>query len=231
MSLVHKFREHIPGFALAVDSDRILFGFQPASASLGTSTLPFPNPAMPILKQESDFYPADLFDNEALLSDESKSWWCIYTMSRREKDLMRKLAILDVAYYGPVIPKRFRSPNGRLRTSWIPLFPNYVFMYGDEQSRIRALTTNCISKCNKVEDDSELVMTLRKIKAIIDTGVPLTPEGRLEAGNRVRVKSGHFAGYEGTVLRREGKTRFLLTIQYLNQGVSIEMDEGLLEVI
>jgi transcriptional antiterminator RfaH len=59
----------------------------------------------------------------------------------------------------------------------------------------------------------------------------LTPEGRLEPGNQVRVKSGVFAGFEGTVIRREGKTRFSLSIQYLNQGVSIEMDEALLESI
>lgn len=188
-------------------------------------------PIMPILARESDHFPADLLENEDLLSDPNLSWWCIYTMSRREKELMRRLAKLEIAHYGPVIPKRFRSPNGRLRTSWIPLFPNYVFMFGDEQSRISALTTNCISKCNRVEEGEELLATLRKIKMIINADVPLTPEGRLEPGNQVRVKSGVFAGFEGTVIRREGKTRFSLSIQYLNQGVSIEMDEALLESI
>jgi transcription antitermination factor NusG len=191
----------------------------------------FQNDFMPILKKEDDLFPLDLFDDEALLGDESKSWWCIYTMSRREKELMRRLVKLEVPHYGPVIPKRYRSPNGRLRTSWIPLFPNYIFMFGDETSRHAALTTNCISKCNKVEEGEELLATLRKIKMIVDADVPLTPEGRLEPGNQVRVKSGHFAGFEGTVIRREGKTRFSLSIQYLNQGVSIEMDEALLESI
>ncbi len=104
-------------------------------------------------------------------------------------------------------------------------------MFGSEEERVAALTTNCISKCNRVEQHKELVETLRQVKAIIDTGVPLTPEGRLEPGNQVRVKSGHFAGFEGTVIRREGKTRFQISVQYLNQGVSIEIDEGLLEVI
>ena len=186
---------------------------------------------MPILSQESDCFPDDLFENETMLSDARLSWWCVYTLSRREKDLARKLRILEIAHFGPMIPKRYRSPNGRLRTSYIPLFPNYLFMLGDEENRRSALTTNCISKCNQVTDGDELLANLRQLKSIIETGIPLTPEGRLEPGNRVRVKSGHFAGYEGTVLRREGKTRFLLTVQYLNQGVSIEMDEGLLEVI
>ncbi len=186
---------------------------------------------MPILKQESDLFPNDLLEKEDLLSQPDHFWWCVYTLSRREKGLMRKLRELKVAHYGPVIPKRFRSPNGRLRTSWIPLFPNYVFMFGNDQSRISALTTNCINRCEKIEDSGQLVQDLKRIHSIIASGVPMTPEGMLSPGNSVRVKSGHFAGFEGTVIRREGKTRFSITIQYLSQGVSVEMDEGLLEAI
>jgi len=186
---------------------------------------------MPILKQESDVFPANLLEDGELLAQPEHSWWCVYTLSRREKELMRKLAKVEVAHYGPVIPKRYRSPNGRLRTSWIPLFPNYIFLFADEAARIRALTTNCISRCDKIEESQQLLEDLRRIQPVIQSGVPLTPEGKLQPGNQVRVKSGHFAGFEGTVIRREGKTRFSISIQYLSQGVSVEMDEGLLEVV
>lgn len=186
---------------------------------------------MPILGKEDDIFPADLLENDKLLTDENRQWWCIYTLSRREKDLMRKLASLKVAHYGPVIGKRYRSPNGRLRTSYIPLFPNYVFMFGSEDDKYQAMATNCISKCNLIEDPERLVSDLRQIYQVVQTGIALTPESRLEKGNRVRVKSGPFAGYEGIVIRREGKTRLLLSIQFLEQGVSMEMDEGVLEVL
>ena len=184
---------------------------------------------MPILKREDDIYPANLLTDEAMLSQEDLAWWCIYTISRREKDLMRKLASLEVAHYGPVIPRRYRSPNGRLRTSYVPLFPNYVFMLTDEDGRYRAMTTNCISQCNEITDRNQLVNDLRQIQSVIDAGVALTPEAKLEAGNRVRVRTGPFAGYEGVVIRREGKTRLLLALHFLEQGVSMELDEGVLE--
>jgi transcription antitermination factor NusG len=183
---------------------------------------------MPILKREDDIYPENLFE-DTILTDQDRQWWCIYTLSRREKDLMRKLAALQIPHYGPVIPKRYRSPNGRLRTSFVPLFPNYVFLFGSEEERYQAMTTNCISRCNPIKDHEQLVKDLSQIYEVIGTGVPLTPEARLEPGNRVRVKSGPFANYEGTVIRREGKTRLLLSIHFLEQGVSMEMDEGLLE--
>ena len=184
---------------------------------------------MPILKREDDLFPPDLFENEAILEDPERNWWCIYTLSRREKDLMRKLAAKEIPHYGPVIPKRYRSPNGRLRTSYVPLFPNYVFMFGNDDERYQAMTTNCISRCSPIKDQEQLVVDLRQVSAVINIGVPLTPEARLEPGNKVRVKTGPFAGYEGTVIRREGKTRLLLSIHFLEQGVSMEMDEGLLE--
>lgn len=186
---------------------------------------------MPILKREDDIFPDNLLEDDALLNLSDKSWWCIYTMSRREKDLMRKLAASQVAYYGPVIPKRFRSPNGRLRTSYIPLFPNYVFMFGSDEDRYEAMKSNCISSCSPVEEPDRLIIELRQIRTVIEAGVALTPEAKLEPGNQVRVRTGPFAGYEGIVIRREGKTRLLLSIQFLEQGVSMELDEGLLEPI
>ena len=184
---------------------------------------------MPILGKEEDIYPSNLLEDETVLTDKNRQWWCIYTMSRREKDLLRKLAALKIAHYGPMIPKRYRSPNGRLRTSYVPLFPNYVFMLGTDEDRYQAMTTNCISRCSLIEDREHLILDLRQIYRVVDAGVALTPESRLQPGNRVRVRTGPFARYEGTVIRREGKTRLLLSIKFLEQGVSMEMDEGLLE--
>ena len=188
---------------------------------------------MPILKQEDDTFPEDLLEETTLaeLSTDGRSWWCVYTISRREKDLMRKLRSLEIPHYGPVLPKRYRSPNGRLRTSFIPMFPNYVFMLATEEERGIAMTTNCISACNPVVQYEPLIEDLRQICSIVDRGEALTPEAKLQAGSRVRVRSGPFGGLEGDVIRREGKTRLLLSVRYLEQGVSMEMDEALLEAI
>ena len=55
---------------------------------------------MPILKREPDCYPPDLLDSafeEAVGRDER--WWLVYTQSRREKDLMRRLGVGDYENY------------------------------------------------------------------------------------------------------------------------------------
>ena len=185
---------------------------------------------MPIIKKEPDVYPSDLLDSQHPLGDDSWSWYCLYTLSRREKDLMRKLMSRQIACYCPVVAKRYRSPAGRLRTSYIPLFAGYVFMYGDETHQYFAMTTNCISRYQKVVD-ARFPEELRQIQTALSAGVPLTAEARLTRGQRVRVRSGHFKDFEGIVLRREGKTRLLLQLNFLEQGVSMELDEALLTPI
>ena len=186
---------------------------------------------MPILKKEDDIYPDDLLQNESLLADETRRWYCLYTLSRREKDLARKLIARQIGCYLPIVPKRYRSPAGRLRTSWVPLFNNYVFLYADESERHFCFTTNCLSRVEEVGDDHQLVQDLRAIQTAINAGIPLTPEARIEPGQRVRVRRGPFQGYEGHVIRREGKTRLLLSINFLEQGVSMELDEAVLDLI
>ena len=93
------------------------------------------------------------------------------------------------------------------------------------------MTTNCISACTQVVQNEVLIKDLRQICCIVDHGEALTPEAKLQAGSKVRVRNGPFAGLEGDVIRREGKTRLLLSVRYLEQGVSMEMDEALLEAI
>jgi len=187
---------------------------------------------MPILKQEDDIHPANLLESPEYLVEREQTgarWWCVYTVSRREKDLMRKLAGKNISFYGPVISKRYRSPNGRLRNSFIPLFANYVFVLANEAERTEMLKTNCVSKCSPVIDQELLVKQLQQIHHVIKAGVPLTVESKLTTGDRVSVSRGPFAGYQGIVIRREGKTRLLLSIQFLEKGVSMEVDEAVLE--
>ena len=64
---------------------------------------------MPILGKENDIHPEDLFDR----SEEYESAWLFYILSRREKEFMRQLYALKIAFFGPTIEKKYRSPNGR----------------------------------------------------------------------------------------------------------------------
>lgn len=182
---------------------------------------------MPILPAEEDLFPLNLLEGGA--SD--PQWWAIYTRSRQEKQLMRLLREAGIGYYGPTIARRFRSPSGRVRTSFIPLFPNYVFVNGDNETRYRAVCTGTVSRCIEVEEPTLLLADLLQIRNLIATGEPLTPESRLEKGDRVRVKSGQFAGFEGIIVRRQNETRLVVDVRFMNQGASVLLEDCQVELI
>ena len=178
---------------------------------------------MPLLALEPDLYPADLLERDALAP--GRGWWVLYTMSRREKELMRRLAAAGIGFYGPLVKHRKRSPAGRVRSSYLPLFPGYVFLHGDEDQRRGALATNCVSRCLPVGDSRRLVEDLRQIRRLIEANVPLTPEARLEPGQRIRVSSGSLIGLEGTVIKRHGQQRLLVAVEFLRQGASVQIED------
>lgn len=186
---------------------------------------------MPILTAEADLFPCDLLENELLLSDPERRWWVLYTRSRMEKELMRRLRSQEIPFYGPTVEKRSRTPRGRVLRSYLPLFPNYVFLFGNPSERYAALTTNCLSRDIPVSNGDELAQDLRQLHRLIQTGVPLVPERCLDAGVRVRVKTGPLTGQEGIVLQRRGDTRLLVAVRFLQQGASVQLDECELERI
>jgi transcription antitermination factor NusG len=204
---------------------------------------------MPLLAREPDCYPSDLFDRlaETPLPSDSEStdgvipctpvslpgvepqerdrWWVVRTLSRREKDLMRRLTAADVAYYTPIITRRSRSASGRVRASFVPLFSGYVFLHGTEDDRRAALTTNCIASILAVEDQCRLLGELLQIRKLLDSDRPITPEEKLVRGQAVRVVTGPLRGQEGVVIERLGKRRLLVTVELLQRGASVDLDE------
>jgi transcriptional antiterminator RfaH len=144
---------------------------------------------------------------------------------------MRRLRAFEIPYYGPTIERRTRMPKGRICTSHVPLFDNYIFMYGDATQRYTALTTNCISRDLVVVEGAQLASDLRQLRKLIMSGLPIQPEAQLEVGARVRVRSGPLVGQEGTVLRRHGETRLLIAVRFLQQGATVQVDECDLERI
>ena len=144
---------------------------------------------------------------------------------------MRHLRKLDLSHYGPQIENRKRSPSGRIRTSYVPLFSNYVFLCGEEMARYQAVCTGCVMMATEVVRTSEFVEDLKQIFNLIQMGIPLSIESQIQVGQKVRIKNGPFAGYEGIVLRRENETRLLVSVRFMQQGVSAKLEDCQLEAV
>lgn len=187
---------------------------------------------MPILKKEPDLFPEELLENTSVVSPDGE-WYAMYTLSRREKDLMRRLRIQNIAHYGPMVPNRTRSPQGRIRTSFVPLFPGYVFVFGTAEDRYNTVATGCISKCIAVNDGDQLVTDLRQVRLLEVHGADLQAEVRTVVGQRARIVRGPLKEREltGTITRVKSQHRLTIMVNFLQQGASITVDEADIELL
>jgi transcription antitermination factor NusG len=65
----------------------------------------------------------------------------------------------------------------------------------------------------------------------METGEPLSPEPRLEPGTLVEITSGVLTGTRGTIIKLGRRNKFIVEVQFLRQGVSLEIDGQMVEPV
>lgn len=177
---------------------------------------------MPILPAEMVQYPEALFAAPAQAGDEA--WWVLHTRPRQEKSLARELLASRVPFYLPQVSRRLCT-RGRIFTSHVPLFPSYVFLLGNERQRIAAMGTRRVAHALRVLDQAMLWRELGQIHRLIESGAPVTPEERLGPGQAVEICSGPLAGLRGIILRVAARRRFVVQVDFIQRGASVELDD------
>jgi transcriptional antiterminator RfaH len=182
---------------------------------------------MPILPVEPCQFPDELL-HEPSIDGPPRQWYAVYTRARQEKALARELWRWQIPFYLPLVPRNLLI-RGRPVQSHVPLFVGYLFLFGTNDERVRALSTNRISQVLTIPDPQQLKHDLRQVQRLIEADAPLTVESRLAPGQRVRIRSGSLLGLEGVVESRRGTCRLVVAVNFLQQGVSIEVDDFLVE--
>jgi transcriptional antiterminator RfaH len=184
--------------------------------------------SMPILSKETSLFPETLFEEPDW--DSERQWWVIFTKSRQEKALARDLLGSQIPFFLPLIPKD-NLIRGRRVQSHIPLFGSYIFLFGSTDEQLQSLMTKRVTRILPVPDQEQLFCDLRNVHELIESGAPLTVERRLVPGQRVRIKSGPMKGVEGTITARRGTMRLLVAVHFLQNGVSMDIDDYMVEPI
>lgn len=180
---------------------------------------------MPVLPPEPTVCPPDLFAAEH--PSDHRCWWAVHTRPRAEKSLARKVRSRGGSYFLP-LHRRRPSRHGR-PVPHLPLFPGYLFLFGDADDRLSALETNLVARVLPVPDQRQLADDLRRIHHVLASGAPLRPESDFEPGTVVEITAGPLAGLHGQVRRRGSGLRLYVEVHLLRQGVSVEIESWMVE--
>lgn len=186
---------------------------------------------MSLLAQQPELYPNNLFEAIEFDTATDRQWFAVHTRPRCEKELARRLMRDDIWFHLPIQQHAYHTPKGRKCTSYLPLFPSYLFIYGDHTDRFRAMLTDRIVRILDVPDSEQLTFDLHQIQRAVELGASIRPQAKLLPGAQVRVTSGPFENFEGRIVKRQSGDVLLIAVHYLHQGITISLDDCLVEAV
>lgn len=185
---------------------------------------------MPLLPMEPYVAPEDLLSDEAVAAPESAAWWVLHTRPRAEKSLARHFLARDLSFFLPLYQHQWRK-RGRLFRAHLPLFPGYIFLRGDAETRLSALETNQVVRTLPVADPMQLRVDLTRVYRMMRGGMVLAPEEQLVPGTQVEIVAGPLAGMEGKIIQRGKQMRFFVEVSLLQRGVSVEIEGWMIRLL
>jgi transcription antitermination factor NusG len=162
-------------------------------------------------------------------------WYACYTRARAEKRVERMLLDRDIGAYLPTMALK-RAWADRQKVVALPLFPSYVFGRFELRELHRVLTIPGVATVVRLGGrpapipDAD-IENIRRVAAGL-TQTNQRPELRpFQKGDRVVVTDGHFRGLVGVVILLRGRTHVLVGLRTIGHGLSVQIDEGLLQAI
>lgn len=154
-------------------------------------------------------------------------WYAVYTWAHHEKRVAEQLAERQIRGFCPVYRSihRWKDRRKEIETA---LFPSYVFVHLVLKDRLRVLAipgvVNIVGSQGKPTPLAE--SEIEPFQRGADGSVRMQPHPYLQAGRRVRVRSGPMAGLEGILVRRKEGPRLVVSIEILMRAVALEIDEA-----
>ncbi|MGH7476958.1 MAG: transcription termination/antitermination protein NusG [Longimicrobiales bacterium] len=163
-------------------------------------------------------------------------WYACYTRARAEKKTAEVLARRGFEAYLPLVARE-RQWQDRRKVVEFPAFPSYVFLRFRLTELHEVIRTPGVSTVVRVRGyptpiaDEEVENIRRFVQALPASGVVADSRPFLAEGQWVRVREGPLEGVKGVIAERRSRTRFLVGLSTIGQGLEVDMDGRVLEPI
>lgn len=156
---------------------------------------------------------------------QSPAWFALYTRHHHEKVTAQFLAGKGVVAFLPLYTTVHRWKD-RVKVLSLPLFPNYVFVFARFERRGAILSTPGVYDFVRLGGVPAAIPVeeIEGVRRVIERGLHAEPHPFLNAGDRVRVKSGPLEGLEGVLVRKKSFFRLVLSVELLVRSIAVEVE-------
>lgn len=164
----------------------------------------------------------------------SHQWYALHVKPHKERFVYKQLRADDIDAYLPLVKVNPVNPRAAKERPW---FPGYLFVHIDleEEGKNRLAWIPGSHRLVGFGEDpipvpNSIIDAMQKELADIEKAGGLQVRG-LEQGDKVRITSGPFAGYEGIFDHRlAGKDRVVILLTFLNdQHRKMQLDLSFIE--
>jgi transcriptional antiterminator RfaH len=170
----------------------------------------------------SKFRPRQLVANE--------KWYLVHTLPKGERKAELHLGAQAFGTYQPQILKTVRHAR-QLKTVRAPLFPRYLFIILDLE-RDRWLSVRSTVGVSRLftQDGRPVPVPCGVVESLIERSVDdlLRLDGGLVEGQRVRILSGPFADFVGTLGRLDDAGRVQVLLEMMGTAVPVSLNRSAL---
>src|SRR5512146_2854590 len=140
-------------------------------------------------------------------------WFAAYTYPRHEKKVAEYLGWSGIESFLPLYKEARAWKNGLRVVVERPLFPSYIFVHVEACESLKILRTPSVASLVTVAGVPASLPNseIESLKAGVSQ-LNMEPHPYLKKGDRVRLKSGPFAGQEGTLLVHKNRWRVVICI-------------------
>jgi transcription antitermination factor NusG len=158
-------------------------------------------------------------------SRQEPHWYAIQTRSRHEKMVRDQLAAKSIKHLLPLWRKRSIWKD-RVKYVEVPLFSGYLFGYFALLEKVTVLESFGVARIVGVNGTAVPVPDdqIAAVRTMVEHRLPYDPHPYLVEGMRVRIKCGVLMGAEGILIEKRQRHRLVISMDLIQQGVSVEVD-------
>lgn len=159
-------------------------------------------------------------------------WYVLYTKPNFEKKVELQLKDFTIESFLPLYTV-IRKWSDRKKKVEVPLFPGYIFVYGDEKIRLSSLTANGVVKSVMFRNEPATLRDeeIENIKRVIISDKIIETVSSVTIGTKVKIKSGPLEGIEGRLTEIKGNKVFSLVLETINSSILVDVPQEEVDII
>jgi transcription antitermination factor NusG len=155
-------------------------------------------------------------------------WFAATVKPQHEIAVARSLDLRGIEQFSPTFDLSRGHQRADRRLLRRPLFPGYVFCRIDRLARTAVLQTPGVTSIVGFGGIPEPIpeIEVERVRAMVASGVSVTPHPWLGQGVRVRIHDGPLRGLEGIVVNTRDEYRLVVSVDFLRRSVSASLDRS-----